>query len=259
MVDCLEPFWPAPKRVRALVTTRRGGVSTGPWGSLNLATHVGDDPVAVAHNRALLRRELGLPAEPVWLEQVHGTQVVALGAGSPQDLAPPVADAAWTSVAGRVCAVLTADCLPVLLCTADGGAVAAAHAGWRGLAAGVLRTTVAALAVAPSQVLAYLGPAIGPAAFEVGAEVLDIFVANAIDSGHARAVPSCFVASAPGKYRADIYALARAELAALGVTAVYGGDHCTVAEADTFFSYRRDGITGRMASLVWLDEVGSSY
>ncbi|MDE2599746.1 MAG: peptidoglycan editing factor PgeF [Rhodocyclaceae bacterium] len=234
----LSPDWPAPPNVHALVTTRAGGASTGPWQGLNLATHVGDDPAHVALNRAWLRAQL--PAEPAWLEQVHGTDcVVAESAG-----ATGIADASVSFEALQVCAVLTADCLPVLFCSDDGKVVAAAHAGWRGLLAGVLENTLAAMHVAPLEIMAWLGPAIGPQRFEVGAEVRDLFVAQ--DAGAADA----FVAHGD-KWLADIYALARMRLRKAGLTAIYGGGLCTVSDAERFYSYRRDGATGRMASLIW--------
>lgn len=239
---CLSADWPAPPQVRTLVTTRRGGVSEAPYASLNLGTHVGDDPARVADNRALLR-EL-LPAEPAWLNQVHGTRVV--DAATADDT--PDADASVARAPGAVCVVMTADCLPVLLCDRAGSTVAAVHAGWRGLCDGVLEAAVAAMAVAPGELLAWMGPAIGPDAFEVGAEVRAAFVARD---------PAADAAFAPiddGKYLADLYALGRQRLAAAGVGAVTGGDHCTVIERDLFFSYRRDRQTGRMASLIWLED-----
>ncbi len=239
-VDLIRPDWPAPVHVRACMTTRVGGVSRAPWASFNLGDHVGDDPAHVAANRA----QLGalLPAEPAWLTQVHGTRVVELGCDTDYR-----ADACVARAAGRVCAVLTADCLPVLLCDRAGRVVAAAHAGWRGLAAGVLEATVAAMRVPPGEILAWMGAAIGPRAFEVGDEVRAAFVAQ-----HAAAA-SAFVSHAPGKWLADLYALARLRLGAVGVHAVHGGARCTFGEADAFFSYRRDGVTGRMAALTWLE------
>ncbi len=240
MEDCLLPDWPAPARVRALVTTRAGGVSRGPYASMNPADHVGDDPAAVAENRARLRK--WLPAEPLWLNQVHGTAVYRVEQGGSRE-----ADAAVSRTPGAVCAVLTADCLPVLLCDRAGTVVAAAHAGWRGLAAGVIEATVAAMASPAAELLAWLGPAIGPAAFQVGEEVRAAFLAVDPDAAAA------FVADGPGKWRADLYDLARRRLARVGVMAVYGGGLCTHSDARRFFSYRRDGPTGRMASLVWLD------
>lgn len=240
MAEFIVPDWPAPATVRALQTTRRGGCSPAPWNSCNLGDHVGDEPARVAANRALLRRQL--PGEPCWLQQVHG--IVAVDAATaPQNA---VADAAYSRQAGVVCAAMTADCLPVLFCDRAGSVVAAAHAGWRGLLAGVLEATIAAMAAPPGELLAWLGPAIGPQAFEVGDEVRAAFVAQA---GEAAAA---FVTHSPGKWLADIERLARQRLTAAGVTAIYGGGWCTVNDPERFFSYRRDGQTGRMASLVWL-------
>jgi hypothetical protein len=244
MIECLVPDWPAPPAVRAAVSTRVGGVSGAPWDSLNLGDHVGDDPACVAENRRRLRAQLGLPAEPFWLHQVHGCDVAdadAAGAGP-----PCAADAAVATRAGGVCAVLTADCLPVLFCSRDGEWVAAAHAGWRGLAAGVLERAVARAPVPAADVLAWLGPAIGPAAFEVGAEVRAAFLAE--DAVAA----ACFAPSPAGRWLADLYALAHRRLARCGVGWVGGGGLCTFTDAGRFFSFRRDGTTGRMASLIWL-------
>lgn len=238
--DCIVPAWNAPANVCALVTTRVGGVSQGPYASLNLGDHVGDDPLAVTQNRALLR-EL-LPAEPVWLRQVHGLAVVEADRAS----GIPEGDAGVSRQPGTVCAVLTADCLPLLLCDAGGTIVGAAHAGWRGLAGGVIEATVAAMGVAPGQLMAWLGPAIGPQAFEVGDEVREIFM------GHDPAAERAFVAHGNGKWLADIYQLASQRLARLGVPRVYGGGLCTFRDGERFYSYRRDGATGRMASLIWL-------
>jgi hypothetical protein len=240
MIEAIRPDWPAPANVRALSTTRRGGVSTGPRASLNLAVHVGDDPRCVEQNRDRLRALL--PAEPLWLAQVHGREVVVADRVAPG----AVADAAVTRAAGVVCAVQTADCLPVLFCDRAGHVVAAAHAGWRGLAAGVLEATVAAMGVAPGRLLAWLGPAIGPASFEVGAEVRAAFVA------HALAAEAAFVPRGGGKFLCDLYLLARQRLAAAGVESVWGGGCDTAGEPDRFFSFRRDRDTGRMASLIWL-------
>ncbi|HCA27367.1 MAG TPA: peptidoglycan editing factor PgeF [Betaproteobacteria bacterium] len=237
--DLIRPHWPCSPRVRALATTRRGGGSAAPYGTLNLADHVGDDPARVRENRARLRRFL--PAEPVWLRQVHQLTVVdadyAVGA--------PEGDAAVARRAGTVCAVLTADCLPLLLCDQDGTVVAAAHAGWRGLAAGVIEQTLAAMNVPSASVRAWLGPAIGPAAFVVGEDVRRQFIGQ--DSAAAQAF-----APHDGKWLADLYALARLRLARQGVTAVFGGGDCTFGNPERFYSYRRDGVTGRMASLIWL-------
>lgn len=242
--DFLPADWPAPARVRAGTSLRSGGVSQGPWLSLNLGGHTNDDPAAVAENRTRLRGYLELPAEPAWLQQVHGIDVADAASGPGQ-----TADAAVARSTGAVCVVLTADCLPVLFCDRDGERVAAAHAGWRGLADGVLAATVAALDVDPASLMAWLGPAIGPGAFEVGPEVRDAFLQRE---------PSHELAFRPGatagKYLGDLYALARGALAAAGVTAVFGGGLCTVSDPARFYSYRRDGVTGRMASLIWLAE-----
>ncbi|AXK40889.1 peptidoglycan editing factor PgeF [Crenobacter cavernae] len=235
------PCWPAPANVGALISTRKGGVSAAPYDSLNLGQHVGDDPAAVAENRR--RLALALPHEPVWLNQVHGVVVVD---ADKVGRAVPDADASVSRTPGIVCAIMTADCLPVLLADVDGTVVGAAHAGWRGLVGGVIEATVSAMAVPGDRLAAYLGPAISPDAFEVGGEVRDAFLA------HDAAADAAFSAIDDGKYLADIYALARLRLAALGVTQVSGGDACTVIDRDRFFSYRRDKTTGRMASCIWL-------
>lgn len=238
------PEWPAPARVRALATERSGGVGDGRYATLNLATHVGDAPAVVAANRARLRAEAALPSEPRWLEQVHGSTVLDLDR---EGSALPPADGAVTGRAGVVCAVLTADCLPVLLCDRAGRRVGAAHAGWRGLLRGVLPAAVAALDSEPGDVLAWLGPAIGPAAFEVGADVRDAYVAaDASAASH-------FAPNARGRWQADLYGLARASLAGAGVHAVFGGGFCTFAERARFFSHRREAPCGRMATLIWLE------
>ncbi len=239
----IYPRWPAPDRVRAFSTTRSGGVSLPPYDSLNLGHHVGDDAAAVRENRRRLRRQLELPAEPLWLDQVHGARVVDAGHQTPHRSA----DGSFSRRSGAVCAVLTADCLPVLFCDRRGSAVAAAHAGWRGLAAGILEATVGALGVHPGQVLAWLGPAIGPEAFEVGGEVRETFVAQ-----HAPAA-SAFVARPNGQWLADLYQLARVRLLAVGVSTIHGGGFCTRSDRERFYSFRRDRTTGRMASLIWLE------
>jgi len=232
--------WPAPARVAALVTTRAGGVSRGPYASLNLATHVGDDAAAVLENRRRLRASL--PAEPAWLNQVHGCDVLRA-----EEVKPDAqADAVYTRGFNTVCAVLTADCLPLLMCDDVGSVVAAAHAGWRGLAGGVIEATVRAMDVAPARLLAWLGPAIGPQAFEVGGEVREAFVAH-----FAEAV-TAFTPRQNGKWSADLYTLARQRLAAQGVARVFGGGECTFSDAQRWYSYRRDGETGRMATMIWL-------
>ena len=244
MANLLVPDWPAPARVRSLQTLRGAGCSPAPWDSFNLGDHVGDDPVRVAANRAALRDHL--PAEPAWLKQVHGIATV-----NPKK-SPNLkeADAAFTRDSGVVCAVMTADCLPVLFCDRAGTVVAAAHAGWRGLAAGVLEATVREMAVPPGELLAWLGPAIGPSAFEVGDEVRQAFVA------HHPAAADMFAAGAPGKWWANLAGLARQRLAALGVQQVFGNDGgpawCTVSQSSRFFSHRRDRVSGRMAACIWL-------
>lgn len=245
--DWIVPQWPVGNRVAAFVTTRNGGVSAGRYASLNLsaasaARAEGDRKESVAENRARVRALL--PAEPVWLHQVHGTSVHL--ADEAQLVVPPMADAAATRKVNVVLTVQSADCLPVLLADRDGTAIAIAHAGWRGLAAGVVENAVRALAIAPERVVAWLGPAIGPDAFEVGADVRDAFVAS--DAGAAAA----FRPKAAGKWWADLHALARQHLARTGVHDVHGDAACTYAEPARFFSYRRDGETGRMAALLWL-------
>lgn len=236
----IVPDWPAPANVKTLQTTRHGGYSLPPYDSLNLGAHVGDDPMRVERNRNQLNEIL--PSEPVWLEQVHGTEVALAEAAGCR----PVADACISRRKNAVCVVMTADCLPVLLCDETGTVVGAVHAGWRGLLDGVIEATVAAMAVPGAQMLAWLGPAIGPQAFEVGPEVRAAFVAR--DA----AADTTFVAHGD-KFLADLYALARQRLAALGVSHVYGGDYCTYTERERFFSYRRDGATGRMATMIWLE------
>jgi hypothetical protein len=243
------PDWPAPARVRAVTTTRQGpGTSQPPHECFNLGARVGEDPGVTAANRAMLLRALGLPSGPAWLRQVHGTAVHEVrSARRVAGGAEPEADAATTTVAGAVLAVLTADCLPVLLCADDGTEVAAVHAGWRGLRAGVIEAACARLRTPGPRLLAWLGPAIGPSAYEVGDEVREAFVAD--DAGAAAG----FRAARRGHWYCDLYALARMRLARLGVERVHGGDHCTHRDAGRFYSYRRDGVTGRMASLVWIE------
>lgn len=240
MADLLVPDWPAPVRVHAWQTLRTGGCSLAPWGSFNLGDHVGDDPAHVLANRASLRTYL--PSEPLWLKQVHGFAAIDAGNSSRSI----EADAAFTRQADTVCAVMTADCLPVLFCDRAGTVVAAAHAGWRGLVAGVLEVTIKNMGVPAGELLVWLGPAIGPQCFEVGDEVRAAFTASDHGAGEA------FRPSLPGKWLADIYALARRRLLRSGVEHIYGGGLCTASEHERFFSYRRDGITGRMATLIWL-------
>lgn len=237
--------WPAPPGVRAVQTLRDGGVSAAPYASLNLAAHCGDAPQAVSENRRRLRAYLELPAEPTWLQQVHGVAVVQAGSHPEVDGGVPEADASWTAEPGVVCAILTADCLPVLFSADDGSVVAAAHAGWRGLAAGVLEATVAALPVAPQHLLAWFGAAIGPQMFEVGPEVRAAFV------GQDPAAAAAFTAGNGDRWLADLYALARLRLQRVGVTRIYGGAACTYTEAERYYSFRREPRCGRMASLIW--------
>jgi len=243
-----EPKWPAPRGVRVVSTLRGspsgGGASKAPYACFNLGRNVGDDPLAVAENRRILVREAGLPAEPSWLAQVHGVAVVDLDQAGPH----ADADAALTRHTGNVCAILTADCLPIVFAADTGDTVAAAHAGWRGLAAGVIGATVAAMAVQPERLIAWLGPAIGPSHFEVGGEVREAFLSG--DSGAGDA----FKANAGGKFMADLGMLARRQLKDLGVNRIYGGGECTYARSDRYFSHRRDGVTGRQATLVWREE-----
>ncbi|MBP9032360.1 MAG: peptidoglycan editing factor PgeF [Pseudomonadales bacterium] len=242
--------WPAPAHVHACVSTRQGGCSAAPRDSLNLAQHVGDDPAAVARNRAILASALGLPAEPAWLDQVHGCAVVE---ARPDGIVRR-GDAAHTSAPGVVCAVMTADCLPVLLTDRAGTQVAAVHCGWRGLAAGVLAAAVARFGCPGTELIAWLGPAISQRAFEVGPEVREAFLAPCRHEAARGAVRAAFLPGCDGapRYHADLYALARIALAALGVNRVYGGGFCTFGSPQLFYSYRRDGVTGRMASLIWI-------
>jgi len=237
----LIPDWPAPKNVRSLQTTRIGGVSVAPYDSFNLGDHVGDMSQAVARNRHLLSPLM--PSEPVWMQQVHGTVVANADVGS----CLIQADASIARQRGSVCVVMTADCLPVLLCDEDGTVVAAAHAGWKGLAAGVIEATVQAMNVEPNKLMAWFGPAISQRAFEVGEEVRATFIA------HNAQATEAFLPGVNGKWLADIYLLAHQRLNALGITRVSGGEHCTYSDSERFFSYRRDGVTGRMGTFIWLE------
>jgi YfiH family protein len=244
--------WPAPANVRATCTLRAGGVSIGPYASLNLAAHVDDDPEAVAANRARLGSALRLPREPMWLRQVHGIQVFdAEKAAVSSASSPPEADAAVTREPGPVLAVMVADCMPVLLCRRDGRAVAVAHAGWRGLAAGVLEAAVQALGAEAGQVMAWLGPAIGPAHFEVGDEVRDAFCARTPNA------QAAFARNDRGRWQCDLHALATQRLQTLGVASIFGDRLCTYRERERFFSFRRDRVTGRFAALIWMEGVRS--
>ena len=241
--DLIMPDWPVPAGVRAIITTRNDGFSHPPYDSLNLGDHVGDRPDHVEHNRAKLRRYLHLPSEPLWLNQVHGCAVTSFAS----DKGGIEADAAIADLPGRVCAVLTADCLPLLLCNCSGSRVAAVHAGWRGLAAGVIEAVLTGLYEPGESLLAWLGPAIGPGAFEVGEEVRGTFLK------HNPADEIAFQPAGPGHWMADIYQLARNRLESYNLGYIGGGDSCTVEERERFFSFRRDGITGRMASLIWIE------
>lgn len=243
MLEFITPEWSAPASVRAYTTTRHGGFSQIPYHGFNLAEHVGDDPDVVMKNRALLRTALNLPSEPIWLQQVHGIHTVPARLENLNSCA----DAIFTTEINQVCVVMTADCLPVLFCDKAGTRVAAAHAGWRGLAGGVLEATVRALAVPPQEILAWLGPAIGAQAFEVGEEVRETFIAQLPQADQA------FQSTRPQHWLADLYLLARQRLQHLGIEEISGGTHCTYSDKERFYSYRRDKITGRMATLIWLE------
>ncbi|WP_411726163.1 peptidoglycan editing factor PgeF [Methyloglobulus sp.] len=237
----LQPDWPAPSNVHAAMTLRTGGVSQGDYASLNLAAYVGDNPDLVSQNRQIIKTLLNLPSEPAWLNQTHSNRAVKATAMS----SPPQADASYTDQPGVVCAVLTADCLPLLVCAANGTEIAAIHAGWRGLLDGVIDNTIAAMQ--NRDALVWLGPAIGRERFEVGAEVRTAFVTKSAD------YIAAFKKHSHNKWLADIYQLARLNLAALGISKVYGSNFCTVTDHERFYSYRRDKDTGRMATLIWRD------
>ena len=243
MFEWITPNWPAPPSVKAYTTTRYGGYSSAPFHGFNLADHVGDDPEAVAANRTLLLQTLNLPSEPLWLKQVHGIETIAAHSHRTNCMA----DATYTTQREQVCVVLTADCLPVFFCDRAGTCVAVAHAGWRGLAGGILEATVQCFKVPAQDILVWLGPAIGPQAFEVGAEVRDTFIDF---------LPLAIEAFQPGydenHWLADLYQLARQRLVQQGVTEIYGGNCCTYTDAERFYSYRREKVTGRMANLIWL-------
>jgi len=241
----LYPDWPAPSAVKAVMTTRSGGVSESPFDSMNLGDHVQDKPQHVDKNRSLLIDQLALPNPPVWLTQVHGTTVLDHSTASNGD----EADAIVAHQAKQVCAIMTADCLPVLFCNRQGTVVAGAHAGWRGLASGVLESTIASMNCDAKEIMVWLGAAIGPQAFEVGSEVKQAFVDSHQES------ESAFSVKTNGKYLADIYQLARIRLEKAGVEvgSIYGGGECTYSQSDLYFSYRRESQTGRMASLIWLE------
>jgi polyphenol oxidase len=248
-VALLEAAWPAPTTVRAVCTLRGGGASAPPYDSLNLGAHVGDDPQAVAENRRRVAVALALPAEPLWLQQVHGAVVLDADSAAAHGAAPPAADAACTRQPGRVLAILVADCMPVLFASDAGDCIAVAHAGWRGLAGGVLEATVAAMQQEPRRLQAWLGPAIGPRHFEVGAEVRAEFLAHDVAAAEA------FSANPRGRWQCDLGQLARQRLRAMGVTRIGAAALCTHAATQRCFSYRRDGRTGRMAALIWMPPV----
>jgi len=238
----LPADWPVPANIQAGTTLRPGGVSRPPYDSFNLGLHVHDESTYVISNRQRLVLQLALPHEPVWLEQVHGISVV----NAAGQTAIPKADASYTDAAGVVCAVMTADCLPVLFCDRQGTQVAAAHAGWRGLAGGILEATLQQAGFEPEHTLTWLGPGIGAAVYEVGAEVRDAFLQQPMHD------ESAFVPSPNARWYMDMYRLARQRLNAVGVRGIYGGEYCTYSQEALFFSYRRDGFTGRMASLIWM-------
>jgi YfiH family protein len=243
--DWIIPDWPAPANVKAFITTRNGGVSVGPHASFNLGLRADEDPQSVTRNRAILQQHL--PQPPKWLRQMHGTRVVDADAVDPAQESPQ-ADASVARAGGTVCAVMIADCLPVLFTNRTGTHVAGAHAGWRGLSGGVIANTVQALCQAgdtAADLLAYIGPGIGPTAFEVGQDVYDAFTAHDADAA------SAFVPHVPGKWLADLFTLARRALGRAGVTEVYGGGLCTYSDSQRFYSYRRDKLTGRMAAFIW--------
>jgi YfiH family protein len=251
----LTPNWPVPSNIHAAMTLRTGGVSTGVYASLNPATQVGDNPDAVAANRAIIKQMLQLPSEPVWLNQIHSNRVIDLS-GFKNLEGLESADASFTCESGVVCAVLTADCLPLLFCSQNGEKIAAVHAGWKGLLNGIISNVVQALKI--NQLIVWLGAAIGANRFEVGSEVRDLFIAkNPLFSSAFKQNPSGFKnlkgLDSETKWLADIYQLARIELAELGIDQVYGGEFCTVTDTNRFYSYRRDQLTGRMATLIWKD------
>jgi YfiH family protein len=250
----IKPHWPAPATIHSLVTTRQGGVSSSPYDSLNLGDHVGDQPSQVIANRQILRNQL--PTEPIWLKQTHGIEVSTPDSRSHHASNPVVADAAVTNIPDEVLVIMSADCLPVLFSNADGTVIGAAHAGWRGLCDGILENTASEILMLANQssakdLIAWMGPAIGPESFEVGEDVVGCFQETGLHD-----LQKCFlpIAKKPGKYLADIYQLARDRLKKVGVNAIFGGDLCTVTDGERFFSYRRDGATGRFASLIWISQ-----
>ena len=241
----MTPDWDAPKQIKAFMTTRQGGVSSPPWDSLNLATHVGDQPLQVEENRRRLQEVAKLPTEPLWLDQRH-TAISVEHTGAEDRT--PIADASFTYQPNRVCAVMTADCLPLLVCDRNAMVVAAIHAGWRGLYGGVIEGCLKSMGVAADDLMVWMGVAIGPEAFEVGPEVREVFIRDSVESEMAFTV-----GNSEGKWLADIYQLATLRLQKLGVSAIYGGGDCSYRQRDQFFSFRREGQTGRMASLIWIE------
>lgn len=252
-MNFIFPQWPAPDNVRSLITTRTGGVSQSPFASFNLAGHVGDQPENVNANRRVLLNKIGHPIS--WIHQVHGCDVVMLNSGdSLRGDGQYDADAVTTTTPGIVCAIQTADCLPMLICNREGSQVAAVHAGWRGLAAGIIGRAVNQFTAPAADLMAYLGPAISQPFFQVGEDVVEVFLQSEKRKNLAEPVSDSFKkdSRAEGKYLADLYRLAKSELNGLGISAVFGGTYCTYAQSDQFYSFRRDGVTGRMASLIWL-------
>jgi YfiH family protein len=250
----IKPHWPAPATIHSLVTTRQGGVSSSPYDSLNLGDHVGDQPSQVIANRQILRNQL--PTEPIWLKQTHGIEVSTPDSRSHHASNPVVADAAVTNIPDEVLVIMSADCLPVLFSNADGTVIGAAHAGWRGLCDGILESTVSEILMLANKssaqdLIAWMGPAIGPESFEVGEDVVGRFQESGLHDLYKCFLP---IANKPGKYLANIYQLARDRLNKVGVNAIFGGDLCTVTDGERFFSYRRDGVTGRFASLIWISQ-----
>lgn len=245
-LEFIYPTWPAPAYVKAVTTTRHGGFSVGPYTSFNLSNRVGDEPGNVRRNRALLRETLKLPTDPLWLTQVHGNRVIDAFDAAPGE----EADGCVTGTGGVVCAVLTADCLPLFLCDRRSTRIGVLHVGWRGLVAGVIEEGLRKIQLTPTNILAWLGPAIGPSAYEVGVEVRQAFVDRDPDCAEAFTP----VPDRPGHWLADLYDLARRRLRAQGVHEIFGGLRCTLRERNLFYSHRRDGPCGRMASLIWLDK-----
>ena len=253
-MNIIQPIWPAPASIHSLVTTRRGGISSSPYDSFNLGDHVGDEPSCVIANREVLQQHL--PAQPLWLAQTHSIEVSTPKSRLQFSSRPIEADAAVTDNPDEVLAILTADCLPVLITSADGKVIGAAHAGWRGLCDGILENTVSEILKLsdqsdPADLMVWMGPAIGPESFEVGQDVVGRFMESGVHD-----IQKCFVpiANKPGKYLSDIYQLARERLISVGVNAIFGGNLCTVQDSERFFSYRRDGVTGRFASLIWMSK-----